>query len=156
MSDTKLHNAAKVGLMRCLMAGLYDWLLVLAIMMVASVPVVAITDAPVSPGQIWYRLALVTVAAVFFIAFWAIGGQTLGMRAWRIKVVQTDGSEVTATQATSRFAGALVSALAGGLGFVWMLFSREKLSWHDQWSGTRLILLPKTKKKNATEKKSRD
>jgi uncharacterized RDD family membrane protein YckC len=129
------------------MAGLYDWLLVLAIMMVASVPVVAITAAPVSPGQIWYRLALISVAAVFFIAFWTMGGQTLGMRAWRIKVVQSDGSKVNTTQAASRFACAIVSALVGGLGFVWMLFSREKLSWHDQWSGTRLILLPKSKGK---------
>jgi len=156
MSDTKLHNVATVGLVRCLMAGLYDWLLVVAIMMVASVPVVAITAAPVSPGQIWYRLALISVAALFFIAFWTMGGQTLGMRAWRIKVVQSDGSKVTTTQATSRFACAIVSALAAGLGFVWMLFSREKLSWHDQWSGTRLILLPKTKGKYTKEKMTRE
>ena len=152
MSDIKLHNAATVGLVRCLMACLYDWLLVLAIMMVASVPVVAITAAPVSPGQGWYRLALISVAAVFFIAFWTMGGQTLGMRAWRIKVVQSDGSKVTTTRAASRFTCAIVSALAAGLGFAWMLFSGEKLSWHDQWSGTRLILLPKSKEKMTSEK----
>ena len=71
MSDTNLHNAAPAGLMRRLMAGLYDWLLVLAIMMVASVPVVAVSEAPVSPGQLWYQLTMVGLAASFFIAFWS-------------------------------------------------------------------------------------
>jgi uncharacterized RDD family membrane protein YckC len=146
MSASELHNAATVGFTRRLLAGLYDWLLVIALMMLASVPVVAITDAPVSPGQPWYRLALVTLAAVFFIAFWSTGGQTLGMRAWHMKLVQADGSAATTTQAALRFLAAVVAALTGGLGFLWVFISADHLSWHDQWSGTRLIQLPKPNK----------
>ena len=143
MLTNELHNALPAGFMRRLMAGLYDWILVLAIMMVASIPFVALTDDAISPGQNWYRLAMTCIAAVFFIAFWSNGGQTLGMRAWRIKLVQADGNPATLNESALRFIAAIVSALPLGLGFIWVLFSAKKISWHDRWSGTRILHLPK-------------
>jgi uncharacterized RDD family membrane protein YckC len=143
MEADNLHNVVYAGLFRRLVAALYDWLLVIALMMVASVPLVAPTDEAITPGNSLYRFALVVLTTAFFTGFWTRGGQTLGMRAWRLRLVTADGSKVSFARALLRFACACVSAMPCGLGFIWMLFDREQLSWHDRWSGTRIQLLPK-------------
>ncbi len=79
---------------------------------------------------------------LFFAGFWTHGGQTLGMRAWRIRLVGRGGGRVSWGQATLRFFAAIVSWLALGLGFLWALVDRERHAWHDRCSGTRLIRLP--------------
>jgi uncharacterized RDD family membrane protein YckC len=71
------------------------------------------------------------------------GGQTLGMRTWRIKLVRNDGGPITWTIALKRYAYAVVSLVCLGLGFLWVLYDRDKLAWHDRWSGTKLTTLPK-------------
>jgi uncharacterized RDD family membrane protein YckC len=142
MEQSALHNIKLAGFGRRLMAALYDWLLVLAIMMVASVPLVAPSNGAVSPGNPLYRLTLIAIAATFFCGFWSKDGQTLGMRAWRLKLTRPDGTPVSGRQALLRFACACLSAIPLGLGFFWVLFSRERLSWHDRWSDTRIQLLP--------------
>lgn len=143
MQQPGLHNAQPAGFLRRLMASLYDWLLILALMMVASVPLVAPSNDAISPGNPLYRALLVAIVATFFIGFWCHNGQTLGMRAWRLKLTTTDGSTVSFTQATLRFIYACISALALGCGFLWVSIDHERLSWHDKWSGTRIHLLPK-------------
>jgi uncharacterized RDD family membrane protein YckC len=125
------------------MAALYDWLLVLSLMMLTSVPLVAPSNEAITPGNPLYRLALVALAATFFAGFWSRTGQTLGMRAWRLQLTRTDGSAVSFSQGLLRFACACVAAAPAGLGFVWVLFSKDDLSWHDRWSDTRLRVLPK-------------
>ncbi len=143
MSNADLHNAVPAGLLRRLLAGLYDWLLVLALMMVVSVPVVALLDDAIPSGNAFYQGAMVTVAGVFFVYFWARGGQTLGMRAWRLRLVNAAGTAPTTTEALWRFCCAWIAFLPLGAGFWWSLVDRDKLTWHDRWSQTRLLVLPK-------------
>lgn len=143
MSD-KLHKLPAAGLLRRLMCGLYDWLLVLAIMMVLSVPLVAVLGDAVTPGNSGYQSALVAVAAAYFAGFWSWGGQTAGMRAWRVRLLDREGSAVPLSRCLLRFAAACISALPAGLGFWWSLVDTEGLCWHDRWTGTRLRVLPKT------------
>ena len=38
-----------------------------------------------------------------------------------------------------RFAGAVISWLAFGLGFLWLLVDVDRLAWHDRLSGTSLV-----------------
>jgi uncharacterized RDD family membrane protein YckC len=148
MEDYDLHNLNSATFLRRLMAGLYDWLLVLGLMMVLSVPLVALLDDAVAPGNDFYRGALLFIAAGFFIGFWFFGGQTLGMKAWRLKLLRQDGTPADLQDAIIRFAAAIVAALPAGLGFVWQVWDKDNLSWHDRWSGTRLVLLPKQTKKD--------
>jgi len=42
-----------------------------------------------------------------------------------------------------RVAGAYLSALALGLGYLWILLDPDRLSWHDRLSSTRLVILSK-------------
>ena len=82
-----------------------------------------------------YRLALratlLAVSAAYFVVSWSRGGQTIGMRAWRLRVVASDGGPLPWSRALLRFAIALVSIAALGLGFFWCLIDPAGRCWHD-------------------------
>ena len=86
-------------------------------------------------------MALFAVTATYFVASWSRGGQTIGMRAWRLRVVSADGSTLPWPRALLRFALALPSLLACGLGFAWCLLDRERRGWHDLGSRSMLVRL---------------
>ncbi|MBF7731102.1 RDD family protein [Pseudomonas sp. N040] len=79
----------------------------------------------------------------FFAKFWTHNGQTLGMQVWRIRVQNKDGSAISLWQALVRFMAAIASWVCLGLGFFWVLVSKEKRSWHDSFSDSELVQLPK-------------
>jgi uncharacterized RDD family membrane protein YckC len=134
------------GLLRRLGAMTYDLLLLIALLIMLSYPYVWLTGGA-KPGlfvKTLYQIYLLAICFIYYGGFWVRGGQTLGMRTWRIKLVRSDGGPITWTIALKRFAYALLSLICLGLGFLWVLYDRDKLAWHDRLSGTRLILLPKT------------
>ena len=102
---------------------------------------------PVIPGTpaAWVELAAMLVASFgYFGLSWRRGGQTLGMRAWRIRLVGKDGESACDWSAlVLRFVVAGISLSAFGLGFLWSLIDRERRTWHDLASGTVLVRLPK-------------
>ncbi len=72
---------------RRLAALVYDSLVLAALWMAATLPVLALTGGEAVTGGVWlYRFYLLVIAGVFFGWFWTHGGQTLGMRAWRAKL----------------------------------------------------------------------
>jgi uncharacterized RDD family membrane protein YckC len=60
-----------------------------------------------------------------------------------MKVTSNNGGPITWALALKRFVTAWLSLLCLGLGFLWVLYDRDKLAWHDRLSGTKLIQLPK-------------
>lgn len=126
------------GLGRRLAACLYDGLVLLAVLMLAGALWVALSRAAAPPGDWWFRGYLLIIAALFFGAFWT-RGETLGMRAWKLHLVTEDGRTPGWGRALLRFAIALVSWAALGLGFLWVLVDRHRLAWHDRGSGTHLV-----------------
>jgi uncharacterized RDD family membrane protein YckC len=84
-------------------------------------------------------LALVLAPLVFFSWFWRQGGQTLGMRAWQLKLVANEQQQPSWFQCLVRCLVALVSLLCFGLGYWWIWISPERLTWHDYLSHTHLI-----------------
>lgn len=87
------------------------------------------------------RATLLAVTAAYFVLSWSRGGQTIGMRAWRLRVVSADGSALPWPRAILRFALALLSLLACGLGFLWCLVDRQRRGWHDLGSRSMLVRL---------------
>ena len=57
-------------------------------------------------------------SAAYFVISWTRGGQTIGMRAWRLRVVGADGLPVAWPRALLRFVIAAVSLAAFGIGFL--------------------------------------
>ncbi len=87
------------------------------------------------------RGALLAVSAAYFIVSWSRGGQTIGMRAWRLRVVGADGRRLPWPHALLRFVVALASLAVLGLGFIWCLFDRQRRGWHDIAARSCLVRL---------------
>lgn len=79
----------------------------------------------------------------FFAKFWTHNGQTLGMQVWGIRVQNADGTAISLWQALLRFLVAIASGLTFGLGYLWILFDKRRLSWHDRYSDSLTVQLPK-------------
>ncbi len=139
------------SLLRHLTSMIYDALLVIALVFVVYAVALGVL-VQVSGGQqevvdpYLGRALIVFSVYGFFCAFWLKSGQTLGMQAWRIKLVTTDGGRVGPGAALLRCVGATLSAACLGLGYLWKLVDRNGRYWHDYISGTRLVLLPKREK----------
>lgn len=114
--------------------------------------------APLLVAGIW------SFAGAYFVLSWSRGGQTLGMRPWRLRVVAVGGGLATRGALVYRYAVATLPALlalelaaqwpgvgrslpfwACGLvalaGFAWALVDREGAALHDRLSGTRFVRL---------------
>ncbi|HSN70570.1 MAG TPA: RDD family protein [Steroidobacteraceae bacterium] len=134
---------------RRLGAMLYDALLIVALWMVVTAILLPLTGGEaITPRSVgWleglYQLLLVSVVVFFFGYSWTRTGQTVGMAAWRLKLVRAEGGLPSWRDTLRRLAAALISAAAFGLGYVWVVFDRDRLAWHDRFSGTKVVLLPK-------------
>ena len=129
------------GLPRVLAACAYDALLSAAIVFTGSAVAVAVVGGNAVPaGDPLFRLYLLALAFPYYGYCWTHGGQTLGMRTWRVKAIAAHGATVSWSQAVLRYLGAVASLFALGLGFAWILIDREHRSWHDLVSRTRLVV----------------
>ncbi|MEO8444342.1 MAG: RDD family protein [Gammaproteobacteria bacterium] len=142
-SPCESPHGPTAGVFRRLAAGCYDALLLGAVWMTATLIIVAVRDgAPVPAGQPAYQLLLAASGALFFITSWLRGGQTLGMRAWRLKVELESGGPLDFRTGLIRLAGGLLSLLPAGLGLFWLWIDRDELTWHDRLAGTRVVVIP--------------
>ena len=139
-----------VGLWRRLAAVTYDLVLLTGLLLLAS----AVVTLPIglilgreaadavfrSSAFRWpFFLYCLGVLASFHLWFWTHGGQTLGMKTWRIRVIRADGAPLALRDAALRYFAAGLSWLPGGLGFWWAAVDPAGLAWHDRLSGTRLV-----------------
>jgi uncharacterized RDD family membrane protein YckC len=137
------------GVLRRFGAMLYDGLIVVALEAVVTALLLPLTGGEaITPSESGvleriYQAALLLVIVLFFGVFWTWRGQTVGMLAWRLRVERSDGTLLTWRDALLRLGGACVSLAALGLGYFWIWIDRDRLAWHDRWTGTRVVVLPK-------------
>lgn len=159
-------------LLRRLLALIYDALLLIAVWFLAMAVLLILSGGRITAASPWSSLYLLGVAVAFFGGFWTHGGQTLGMRAWRLKLVQADGRPITWPQAGLRvltaipawLVGIIGIALATGIslssqawlqpfatwprgsillaGIAWLVIDHWPGGWRDKLTGTRVVLLP--------------
>lgn len=159
-------EAASPGVLRRAAALVYDSLLVTALLMGATALVLPLSAGEAVPtsgfAAIAFRLYLLAVLFAFFTWCWVRGGQTLGMRAWRLRVQNHDGTPIRWRRATARWLAALL--IWGGLAvaglvshrngwlplaapvltavFLMSVGSGRRRCWHDVLAGTRIRLDP--------------
>lgn len=136
-----------------LLALLYDLWPALALwMLIGSLFVIVFTVAGhalrenIAPFSAWQWALWAccwALTGVYATMSWRRGGQTLGMRPWRIAVVPADAGVLTRRALWLRYAVGTLSLLLGGAGFWWALLDRRRLTWHDRASATRVVRLPK-------------
>lgn len=132
----------------------YDGLLMIALWMAATALLVVISGKEISPANWLFQAYLIVVAWAYLAVCWR-AGHTLGMKAWRIRIVGP-GDTVSWKATVIRFGMALVSWLGAGIGFFWSLFHPQRATWHDLASGTRLLVTPKASSKTAQQNDAQD
>ncbi|MDP3875469.1 MAG: RDD family protein [Methylobacter sp.] len=131
---------SKPGFLRRLAVILYDVLLLIALLFVATALLLPLNAGEAfTAQQFYFPLYLLLVSFFFYAWFWTHGGQTLGLRAWKIRVLTLDRQPISWKQAALRFTFALFSWLFFGLGFWWILIDKDRRSWHDRLSKTALF-----------------
>ena len=128
------------GLGRRLGAMLYDSLLILALFILTGFIWVPISGDVVT-GPL-FQLTLIAEIIAFFGYFWRKQGETLGMRAWKIRVVDEAGALLSWKQILLRLCIAPLSMAAFGMGYAWLYLGDNKQTWHDKVSGTFVVHLP--------------
>lgn len=145
------------GLIRRLAAMFYDSLLCIALMMVVTLLYQQVLlrllygsgqlQLLAEAGRLDIDPLLSTLLLFsvfgFFAKFWTHTGQTLGMQVWGIRIQNADGTAIDLWQALLRFLIALVSLVCLGLGYWWILVDKQKRTWHDIYSESQAIQLPK-------------
>lgn len=144
------------GLIRRLAAMFYDFLLCVALLIVVTfiyklaqiglygeAQLKQLSDSGALDGDPLLSTILFLSLFGFFSKFWTHTGQTLGMQVWGVRIQNADGTAITLWQALLRFLVAIGSWLIFGLGFLWILWDKEKRSWHDLYSDSQVIQLPK-------------
>ena len=133
---------------RILGAIFYDTLIVFAIIFVAAqwFPLVPVQYQSMPAMIIFKQIYVLGIAFLYFGYSWRRGGQTIGMKSWRLRLQSSEPgkADISWRQCLVRYSVSIFSWLLAGLGFLWTLFSPQHRSWHDLASNTHLIVLPKT------------
>lgn len=127
------------ALPRRLLIMIYDFMPALAIVFIAALVALPFTGDRVRAGL--HPVYSVYILGAWFLYFglcWTSSGQTLGMRAWKVEVVDENGHRPNWGTSLIRFGAALLSLAPLGLGYWVSAFRTDKLCWHDRISGTRL------------------
>ena len=144
MNENQTYGAP-TGIPRRLGAFIYDLLLILSLWMMTLWIWILINDGEAIYGLFVQVVLLIEVIA-FYVYCWIRTGQTLGMRAWKIKIVDVDGENPTLKQSIVRLAFIPVSWSVFGLGFFWFYFSETQQTWHDRLSNTFTVKLSREEK----------
>ena len=131
-------NKTRAHFMRRSAAVLYDTLLLIALFLVLTAIAVALNDGE-SVSRTLLRLLFLLSTYAFYAWFWLHGGQTLGMRAWRLRLVDANTQTPTWQAINVRFVVAIVSWAVCALGHLWILVDAERRAWHDRASRTYVI-----------------
>ncbi len=97
-----------------------------------------------SPGSVLGAAATWSlVVAVYFIGFWAVAGQTPGMRLMALRVESAEGEQPRPGQSVRRFVGMVIAAIPFGAGFLTILVDDRRRGLHDMIGGTVVVYTPR-------------
>ena len=80
---------------------------------------------------------------IYFTYFWSANspwpGQTVGDKLLNLRVIRTDGTDLTIAQALIRYVGLFISIIVIFIGVIWVAFDPNKQGWHDKIAGTYVV-----------------
>jgi uncharacterized RDD family membrane protein YckC len=127
------------NLLRRFAAIFYDFLLLLSILFFSTALILPINAGQAFDANWLYLLYLLSVSFIFYGWFWTHGGQTLGLKAWKLQVLTTNKQAITWWQAFLRFSSAIISWSIFGIGFAVALINKDKRCLHDVFSKTDIF-----------------
>jgi uncharacterized RDD family membrane protein YckC len=128
------------SLWRRLLVMVYDTVILIGLLMLGSALALPFGDNPkIALQDLWFTLWLSLVCFAYLGGCWHYLGMTVGMRAWRVKLISVDGGRISWSACLLRFLIGAVSLLIFGIGLVWVLFDQHNRTWHDIAAQTVLI-----------------
>ncbi len=127
-------------------AFVYDIFPLVGVFIVTSLIVMLLRGgAIVEPGNVWFSLLLLFEVVFYYVYSWKKGGQTLGMRAWKMKIIPHNKNQKNLSwkQSILRFIVGFISTFCLGLGLIWKILSNSKSSWMDLVSHSEVMILEK-------------
>ena len=137
-SDTEIN----AGLMRRLLALLYDSILIIGIYM-SYVILVTYLNGSALESQLeilFLQLSFIIFIFLFYCYFWKFNnGQTLGMQVWKIKLVSSGNEEININKMVLRCALSMIFSLVFLSNFIFIIFNKERKTLGDYFSKTKLL-----------------
>jgi uncharacterized RDD family membrane protein YckC len=148
--DFDIDRAKAPGFLRRAAATIYDLVLLFGVLLLAVFVLVfpygmIIGEFPHQDPwhRLFLQLYLLAVIALYYGFFWVRGGQTLGLRTWRMRLMRDDGRPLSPADALRRLLWAALCLAPLGAGFLWMLVDRDRLTLYDRLSRTRPMIVKK-------------
>jgi uncharacterized RDD family membrane protein YckC len=143
-------SGVSAGFLRRAAALIYDAFLLTALLMAFTGAALFLTKGhaivPETVGS-WvyaYYAGEIAIIAGYYVANWLRSGQTLGMRAWRLRAVNASGSSMSFGAAILRSALGFLAWAPAALGVLWLYLDPDHLALHDRFSRTRVVHLTRS------------
>jgi len=141
------------GFWRRVIALIYDTLIVISILFLGGLMGVLLATAvwgkqAMEDGILFennlFRLFLLSLWFGYYALSWMKGGQTLGMKPWRMYVFDKEGNTISLQQSMMRFFTGFI-----GLGLLTIPFLQNRSAVQDMTSSTQTLLKPKPEKSSS-------
>jgi uncharacterized RDD family membrane protein YckC len=143
-------NGANAGFGRRLAALIYDAFLLVALLMIFTGGALFFTHGAaveLATAGNWvyaYRGGLVLIIVGYYALNWLRSGQTLGMRAWRLRTVSDSDRPLTWSAVILRAIFGFFAWAPAALGVLWLYLDPKRLALHDRLSKTRVVRLSRS------------
>lgn len=137
----KIHrNKTNSILFRRLAAFVYDSFIIISLLLLATTVALFFNQGEsFLPHRTVFLVYLIIMTGLLLTWCWHRGGQTVGMLAWKLKLVDNQNELISWKRALYRYILALFSFSLCGLGFVWCFIDKDRQSLHDKIANTKII-----------------
>jgi uncharacterized RDD family membrane protein YckC len=137
-----LTQLSSAPIWRRFAALLYDSLALIAILFMGTGLLLLFRhNHAITSGHIGYRIFLLALVAGYYAWSWSVGGQTLGMRAWRLYLADAEtGQFLSARRIVIRLVAAACGIALAGIGLWWCFFDPSRQALYDKMAGSRLVV----------------
>jgi uncharacterized RDD family membrane protein YckC len=135
LPSTNLMSAPKAGFWIRVVAFIIDSVIVYVINLI-----VGLALNPSATGRSGIQTLL---GIIYFTYFWSASspwpGQTVGDKLLNLRVIKTDGTNLSIVQAFIRYVGLFVAFIVIFIGVIWVAFDANKQGWADKIAGTYVV-----------------
>ncbi|ODS23927.1 hypothetical protein AB835_06300 [Candidatus Endobugula sertula] len=126
---------------------IYDTLLITAISMgygslCLAINILFFNNQATLENNLFFQIGWLLVIMSFFCFFWIKAGQTLGMRAWRLKIIDQQTQQFPSL---AQCLGRCCFSVIGLVLFFTALFHKKRQCLHDIMTHSMVVLVPKEK-----------
>ena len=135
LPSTSLTSAPKAGFWIRVVAFIIDSVILYVVNLIVGVAL-----NPSTTGRSGIQTLL---GIIYFTYFWSASslwpGQTVGDKLLNLRVIKTDGTDLSIVQALIRYVGLVISFIVIFIGVIWVAFDANKQGWADKIAGTYVV-----------------